>query len=221
MSKQTETVKLDRDRLKELEAVVLAPGTGKSLENACIMQAVDYVTSGGLSDYPECACPALTSYAIRINDSILSWTTGAERKGYSDRLKALIPKLVGTRDDRAMVMERAHFFVHHSITIVLPILTDAVKLPEDSKRLRAFKIGEWREMREFCNDLRSRLRKAMGQGLAESAAASAAIYAANAAYAAATAATAAAAANAAAITPPQLRLHRRLGRKRPLARCEG
>ena len=167
------------ERLKEIQAMVLRHGTGENLDDRlCIMQAVDYVASGSLSDYPSCACPFLTSYAIGLNDC---WNE-------KDRqlLKPFIEKLIGTRDNETIV--RAHLVIHRLITVILPLLTDHLKMPYDSAKLRSFQPGEWLAMKDFCNDLRPRIRKDAY------AAAAADAYASAAAYAAADAAAAAAAA---------------------------
>jgi hypothetical protein len=179
-------IEINETRLNEVLKLNLRHGMGKSLaDQVCVMQAVDYVASGGFSDHPECACPALTSYAIRLNDRADDETR--------QLMKPLIPKLIGTRD--GATKERANFLVFHSITVTLPILVEAAGLPEDAAQLRAFKLGEWEDMRVFCTDLRSRLRGAMNK---KADAADAAAYAA--AYAAADAATDAADAAAYAAT---------------------
>ena len=174
-------MEINQERWKEIKKLRLRAGTGKELSGqVCVMQAVDYVTSGGFSDHPECACPALTQYAIRLNDQMDDESR--------QKLKPLIPKLIGTRDGKHR--ERTEFLVHHSITKTLPILADALDLKSEAKTLRQFKFGEWTEMRAFCLELKPKMREAMRARLA---AASAAAYAAYAAYASAAAASAAAA----------------------------
>jgi hypothetical protein len=180
------------ERLKELETLTLRQGTGKSLdERICVMQAVDYVTTGGLSDHPDCACSALTRYAITVNDR----ADDEQRQ----KLKPLILKLVGTRDGKTK--ERAEFLAHHSITVVLPLLVEQLGLTSEAEKLRGFKLGEWREMEDFCRSLNEPLRKAVKVKTADAvahAAADAVAAVAYAAYAAADAAAAAAVAHAAA-----------------------
>ncbi len=142
---------IDKARLSAVKKLPLRRGSGKSLDDQiCIMQAVDYITTGGFSDRPACACPALTSYAIRLNDR----ANDEQRQ----LMKPLITKLVGTHD--AATKERAEYLVYNSITKVLPILVAATGLTADAKKLRAFKKGDWKAMREFCYDLKPRLREA-------------------------------------------------------------
>jgi hypothetical protein len=55
----------------------------------------------------------LTSYGIRLNDS----ATNEDRQ----LLKPLIPKLVGTRGDRALELKRAYFFADRAVRLFAPI----------------------------------------------------------------------------------------------------
>jgi hypothetical protein len=159
---------LNAEKWKEIERIHLRRGVGKTIQEACVMQAVDYVTSGGLSDHPGCVCPALTIYAIRLNDRADDETR--------QRLKPLIPKLVDTKDENAK--GRAEFLAHHSIAVILPILCDALGLTEASAKLRGFEFGEWKVMEEFCYEIRPVIQDTMEQ---ERAATYAASYAADAA----------------------------------------
>jgi len=166
-------MQIDPKRLEEIETIVLRSGKGEDLEHACVMQAVDYIATGGLSDHPECACPALTAFAIRLNEQA--------DKETRQRLKPFIPKLVGTRDGKTKA--RAEFLAHHSITAVLPILVEAADLKEDAEKLRAFKFGEWQEKRAFLLELRPRLKEAVKKKAAYADAAYVAAAYADAAYA--------------------------------------
>ena len=87
---------LDHLRLERLTQpdALLRKGAGGGIDdanfNACVMQAVDYVSGGtGLSDIPECASHAITSYCISLNDADVF----AE---YRQELMALVPEIVGT-----------------------------------------------------------------------------------------------------------------------------
>ena len=139
---------LNTERLKEIEDTKLCSGIGPTPQDACVMQLVSYIADEPWSDHPACTCPVLTAYAIRLND----------RFGTDDRqkLKPLIPKLVGTRDGKEK--QRAHFLALQSITVFLPILTDALKLTDISSRLREFKIGEWIAARDYINSQLATIR---------------------------------------------------------------
>lgn len=143
--------KIDLKKLAEVKKHQLRCGNGQSLGGLiCVMQAVDYVTTGGISRHPECACPVLTAYAARLNDR----ANDKQRQ----LLKPLITDLVGTRD--GATKERAEFLILHSITKVMPLLVAAAGLKTDAERLKSFKLGDWIAMKEFCNELKPRLREA-------------------------------------------------------------
>jgi hypothetical protein len=155
------------------------------------MEMVSYIANEPWSDHPECVCPVLTKYAIRINDRSDDETR--------QKLKGLITKLVGTRSNEATEKTRAEFFTYWAVTVTLPLLTDALDLPEVSTKLRSFQYGDWKEMQSYCYDIRSTVREAAKKHRAATYAADAAAYtadaaanaAADAAYAAAYAADAA------------------------------
>ena len=180
-------MELNQERLKKLDKLKLKKGNHTSFsKGACVMEMVAYIANEPWSDRPECACPTLTSFAITLNDRADDETR--------QLLKPLIPKLIGTRDGGAK--ERAHFLIHHSITVTLPILVGALDLNDEAKTLREFKSGQWNEMRDFCRGIKEKMRAAMKSKLA-AAAADYAAYAADYAYAAYAAAAAAYAADAA------------------------
>ena len=88
--------------LEKIDGITLCSGVGDVRNNAlCVMQAVDYVASGGTSDHPECASPVITSFLIRWNDTL---PTDADR----DRLlRPLIADVVGTRTTDADDLTRS------------------------------------------------------------------------------------------------------------------
>jgi hypothetical protein len=85
-----------------LDSITLCAGAGLLTDNQlCVMQAVDYVSSGGTSDHPECASRVVTDFLIRWNDAL---PTSADR----DRLlRPLIPDVIGTRTSDADEMVRS------------------------------------------------------------------------------------------------------------------
>ena len=171
---------IETEKLKAFEKIDLSTGSHKSFESgACIMEMVSYLANEPWSDHPECACRALTAYAIKLNDS------GDDE--IRARLKSLAPRLIGTRD--AFAKQRVNFLVLQSITSLLPILTDALDLKEISIRLREFKVGEWLVARDYINSVRPHIREAAKKHAYAAADAYAVAYA----YAAAAAAAASAA----------------------------
>src|SRR3990167_236525 len=57
--------------------------------DACVMQAVAYVSGEPWSDHPACVCPVLASFCISLNDSMPE----AERQ----QLLVFVPRLGGTK----------------------------------------------------------------------------------------------------------------------------
>jgi hypothetical protein len=109
----------------------LVSGVGDLEKGLCIMQAVDYISSGGTKDHPECACQILTEYCIRINDRF----TDEDRQ----KLKPLIPMLVGTRvDEDAIKIARKRVIMWRNVTVTYPALLDLIKADKHAADLRQF-----------------------------------------------------------------------------------
>jgi len=126
-----EAFQINEERWNKIKDLPLGNGLGTLDKELCIMQAVDYVTSGGLTDSPACSCPILSRYAIRINDAF----NAEHRKS----LKPLIPLLVGTAiDDAAVKIRRKQFLMFRNVTATYPIILDLIKLPELAEKLRTF-----------------------------------------------------------------------------------
>src|ERR1700761_6151274 len=90
-----EDQKLQEGRLQQLEEFTFIEGSGNlANKTLCVMEAVAYVSGENVSDHPQCASPALTEFAIRINDAKW-WADDAERTSF---LRKYVPLLVGTRD---------------------------------------------------------------------------------------------------------------------------
>jgi hypothetical protein len=181
---------MNAERLDEVEKWGLKHGSHADVEKGlCVMEAVAYVAGEPHSDHPKCACPRLTAFAIRINDRVDDDTR--------QKLKPLIPKLVGTRAGFDTEKKRSRFMAHRTITVTLPLLIDAIQLPEVSARLRACGDSneDLRSIGIYLREQKEAIRKA---AYAAAAAADAAAAYAAAAYAADAAAAYAAAAYAAA-----------------------
>ncbi len=87
------------DRLTWLDTFRLERGSHLPDGAACVMEAVAYLAGEPWSDHPICASPIITSFLISWNDSMND----------SDRqmLKPYIPRLVGTRTNKADETVRA------------------------------------------------------------------------------------------------------------------
>jgi hypothetical protein len=167
-----------QERLKEIEGKTLIKGSGRDIDHGCVMQMVSYVAGEPWTDQPECACPMLTRYAIRLNDRL----SDARRQG----LKAVIPLLVDTRDE-TLRRTRANFICWRSVAVTFPLLTDYLKRTEVSAYLRAVEnnAASLRAAAEYLRAKRAEIRTASDAYAAYAAAADAADADAHAAYAAA------------------------------------
>lgn len=77
------------------EITTLAHGAHDSIEDgACAMEAVAYIAGEPWSDHPRCACPVIGAF-------IRSWNDGL-KDDERHILLPLIPRLVGTRGDKAV-----------------------------------------------------------------------------------------------------------------------
>jgi hypothetical protein len=164
----------------------LAHGSHDSFaKGACAMEAVAYIAGEPHSDHPRCASPVLTSFCIRLNDR---WKDDERQL-----LLAVIPKLVGTRGDKARHKRQAFAIVDGLIRDLVPSILDARKWDDLADKLRALApvvdAETSRAARTACIDVRDEARKRRSAYAAASddaayAASDDAAYAAYAAYAA-------------------------------------
>jgi hypothetical protein len=94
----------------KLSEINLKKGPHNPGTDLCIMEAVAYFRGEPHSDHPVCACPVITKFAMRINDSC----TEEQRQ----RLKPLIPLIAGTRDGNERI--RAEIFAWAAIRFFAP-----------------------------------------------------------------------------------------------------
>lgn len=86
--------------------------------NLCAMEAVAYIAREPWADHPACACPVITTFMIRWNDTL---PTDADR----DRLlKPLIPSLVGTRADATIEQRRAFMVLDWLMRVYVPMFLE-------------------------------------------------------------------------------------------------
>lgn len=87
-----------RVRVLDLDTVWLqpgmhgAPGPGSHVPFMCLMEAISYIAGEPWSDRPRCVSPLLVGYGRMVNDLTDPHTR--------QKLKALIPSLLGTGRDR-------------------------------------------------------------------------------------------------------------------------
>jgi hypothetical protein len=121
MTSSTETANLWRFDLRQ-------GNSDKPQNGACLLDAVSWFEYGTLGDHPPCVCDVIACYGRSINDRL----PDAERQ----RLKAYIPRLVGTVDKGARRL-RAKALARHTVCTVLPMMYDAIREPAIAAMLRA------------------------------------------------------------------------------------
>ena len=104
-------------------------------EGTCLMEAVAYLAGEPHTDAPECACPVLTAYAVRINDAMGEGPDGdALRARY---LHDLAPMLVGSRSTPEVEQARAFVLIDHAVRVFAPLALESAGLHDEARRLRA------------------------------------------------------------------------------------
>lgn len=88
------------------------------LSGACLLEAVSWIDCGEIDDHPHCACPVLAAFGRELNDGL--------NDGDRQRLRPLIPLLVGSKDDPAVAHARALYLRERLMHRVLPLLFEAI-----------------------------------------------------------------------------------------------
>jgi hypothetical protein len=110
--------------------LISGAGGGDPKAGLCIMEMVSYFDGADrVTDRPECACPTLTEFAIRLNDGALS-------QDDRDTLKPLLPLLAGTRSDEHRRARVEHIVRAVTHRIVAPVF-DLSDPPQHAAALRA------------------------------------------------------------------------------------
>ena len=122
-----------KEKLAELCRIGISRGSHDSqADGMCLMEATAWLAGERHSDAPVCACPTFTRYGIRLNDAY--WPTDKDRTEALCDLPAL---LLNTRThDVELMRKRAYALTDGAIRRVLPLMLDAIKRPDDAKRLR-------------------------------------------------------------------------------------
>jgi hypothetical protein len=110
---------IDKDRLAQLDSMVLSSGSHESLEEgACAMELVSYLAHEPWSDSPQCTCPVLGAFMRRWNDGILDDETRTRL------LRPLLPRLIGTRSTPEVEDSRAWLATDWLIRVCTPAFLD-------------------------------------------------------------------------------------------------
>jgi hypothetical protein len=120
--------------MNELQVPWLRSGTGKRpTDGGCILQVVDWISTGGWTGRPKCVHPVLRVLAIRANDSL----PDAGRQ----KLLDLTPRLMGTAPgDPALAVK----LLRPARDLSLPIYESAY--PGDARPRKAWEVAfAWAE----------------------------------------------------------------------------
>lgn len=119
---------MDFNKLAHIN-LIKGAGGGDPSNGLCIMELVSYFDDADhVTDRPQCACPVLTEWAVRLNDS-------APTQAARDGLKPLLPLLSGSRDDSARQKRAEHIVREVTHRLVAPIF--AKHWPQHAKALLA------------------------------------------------------------------------------------
>ena len=99
-------------------------------QGACLLDAVSWLEYGTLGDHPPCVCPVIAAFGRGINDAM----SDAGRQ----RLRAFIPRLVGTVDPSAE-KKRGEFLAWQAINVFAPLALEAAGLHERAATLRVMR----------------------------------------------------------------------------------
>ena len=122
----------DLKRQRLFDSVNLKYGAHQGRDNGmCAMELVAFLAGEQHTDHPDCACPVLTGYTIRLNDAM--------PEAWRQQLKPYLPLLIGSRDNREA--ERAELLAWKSIRLFMPIVLEACHLPERAAQFRTFSRG--------------------------------------------------------------------------------
>ncbi len=119
----------DLTRQRQFDSVKLQYGAHETRDDGmCAMELIAYLAGEQHTDHPDCACPVLTGYTLRLNDSM--------PEDWRQQLKPYLPLLIGTRDGREA--ERAALLAWQAIRVFMPIALEACHMPESAGAFRSF-----------------------------------------------------------------------------------
>jgi len=122
---------MNTEKLAKLETMKLSTGSHKSIDDgACIMEMVSYMADEPWSAHPPCACPILTTYAIRLNDRF--------NDEHRQSMKEFIPLLIGTRETDQIKIARKRLIRWRNVTATYPLILELLKLNDLAAELRKF-----------------------------------------------------------------------------------
>ena len=122
--------------------------------NVCAMQAVGWLAGDAdFSDCPDCACPVVTKYVIRLNDSVLFYS-------HRDDLKPYLPRIVGTRATYDVERRRGFVATDYAVRVFAPIRLRAVGHGELAQELESLPAVTDRDSAIHARDAARKIRAA-------------------------------------------------------------
>lgn len=97
-------------------------------DGACAMDAINWLVHQRHGDQPECACPVIGAYVIRLNDAMPD--------DQRQRLLPYLSRIAGSRS-KAHEQARAEVLARGAVRVLAPIALDAAGLHGEAERLRA------------------------------------------------------------------------------------
>ena len=185
---------LSRERL--YNEIKLEKGSHQAGNAACLMEMTALLAGEPHTDHPQCACPVITVFAMRLNDVLPD--------DLRQMLKPYAPAFINTRDGHAPA--RAEYLALRAVNVFAPFWLRLSGDPELEKHAKRCESARTRaEAKQAILAAAAAAAAAAYAAYAAASAAYAAASAASAAYAAASAAYAAATAAVAATTDCQRR----------------
>lgn len=106
----------------------LRQGAGGSYKNGlCVMEAVAWMNNESANDHPECACPVIANFAIKLNDNL--------NDDNRQQLTSLIIPITGTKSDKHQ-QARADLIVMRVGAEIIPLAFDAIGLKDHAEAMR-------------------------------------------------------------------------------------
>jgi len=125
----------------------------RSQRQLCVMSLVALLAGEPHSDRPQCACPVIAAYAVKLNDAL--------DDDVRQRLKPYAPRIIGTRNGHAA--ERARFLVAAILRDIAPRLF-APDTPDTARHAAALQLRPDESPEVAARRLAGALRRAVADG---------------------------------------------------------
>lgn len=118
-------------RLKELENGTIEAGFHETSNKRCSLEWVAYLANEPHTDNPACVSDVLSAFVRTVNDIMF----------YEERqkLKPVLPKLVGTAGSEAQEQARAYRLADWAVRVLTPLVLKTKGNPVDAALLRSLK----------------------------------------------------------------------------------